>query len=247
MQDNKKDKELVCGHRQRLKNRYFECGIDALSEHEMLEFLLFYSIPRRDTKPLAKKLLLEYGSIEAVITASSRSLELSGLSRNTIIFFKYLSDLELHIQRNKVHGQRVDSFNQLGNYFLRELEKDPTERMVMLLLDGKNSVISFETVCVGGFSATNINMRKITELALLRMAAKVVVAHNHPSGVLRASMQDYVATKNVEYILSQMDIELVEHFIVTPDGFIGIKNERNKENEINQAQAFSGYDYADNI
>lgn len=247
MQEIKKDNKLVNGHRQRLKDRYFECGIEALSEHEKLELLLFFSIPRKDTKPLAKKLLLEYGSIEAVITASAESLVSSGLPRNTVVMFKFLSDLYSHIQRNKIYGQKLENFNQMGNYFLRELEKDPAERMVMLLLDSKNTVMSCETVCVGSFSAANINMRRITELALLRMAAKVVIAHNHPSGLLRASMQDYVATKNVEYVLSQIDIELVEHFIVTPDGFIGIKDERNKESSINQAQSFSGYDYADNI
>ena len=247
MQDTNKDKNLVNGHRQRLKNRFFTCGTDSLSEHELLELLLFYSIPRRDTKPLAKKLLCEYGSLESVILASEDALEKSGLGQSSIVLFKLFSGINSYIHKRKVYGNRVENFMQLGEYFMRELEKDPAERMVMLLLDSKNCVISFETVCLGGFSATNINMRTITELALSKRAAKVAIAHNHPSGILKASMHDYVATKNVEYILSQLDIELLDHYIVTADGFIGIKEERNKENMINQNNSFSGYDYADNV
>ena len=244
MQSENIDKNLAHGHRQRLRDRYINCGIESLSEHEMLEFLLFYAIPRKDTKPLAKNLLKEYGSLEAVLTTAGNSPERSGLSQNSALLFRLLSDFNMYIQRHKACENKIESIKQMGDFFLGELKKDPTERMIMLLLDCKNCVISFETICVGGFTSSNVNMRRITELALFKKAAKVAVAHNHPSGVLKASMQDYVATKNIDYILSQIDIELVEHFIVTPDGFIGIKDERNKESQINQSRSFSGYDYS---
>ena len=102
MQDTNKDKNLVNGHRQRLKNRFFTCGTDSLSEHELLELLLFYSIPRRDTKLLAKKLLCEYGSLESVILASEDALEKSGLGQSSIVLFKLFSGINSSAMRSSV-------------------------------------------------------------------------------------------------------------------------------------------------
>lgn len=227
MTDNKKEKPFYHGHRQRLRQRYFDGGIDALLEHEILELLLFYSIPRVDTKPIAHRLIDAYGSLKNVLSASPESLKANGLSESSVVSIKLFNDTNAWIRRNGVVGKKLSDYNEIGLLMVNELDGSSTERLVVLMLDGKDEVIELKTVCEGSFRSTKVNMRNLVQSCLDRKAVKAVIAHNHPSGDIRPSAEDHVTTAAIENYLSGVDIELVEHYIIADGTYFGIK--RNSE------------------
>ena len=227
MTDNKKEKPFYYGHRQRLRERYLSGGIEALLEHEILELILFYSIPRVDTKPIAHRLIDTYGSLKNVLDASSKSLMSNGLSEASVVNIKLFNDMNMWLRKNGVVGKKFSDYNETGLLMVNELDGSSTERVVLLMLDGKYEVIELKTVCEGGFRSTKTNMRSIVQSCLDRNAAKAVIAHNHPSGDIRPSAEDHATTAAIENCLSDVDIELVEHYIIADGTYFGIK--RNSE------------------
>lgn len=223
----KEDKKYHTGHRKRLRNRYIENGIDALAEHEILELVLFYSVPRVDTKPMAHKLIDEYGSLKNVFSAPFESLRAHGLSEASAAHIKLYSDLGAWFDRNSVNGMTLCDYNESGRFMVRELDGCSSEVLAMLMLDSKNKVLGIKIVCEGGFSNTKVSMKRIVEYCLEKKAAKIILAHNHPSGDVRPSAEDYAVTKSIENYLAGIEIELVEHFVVADGTFFGIMNHCN--------------------
>jgi len=235
MTTGKENKPHYYGHRQRLRERYIENGIDSLLEHEIIEYLLFYSIPRVDTKPLAHKLLDAYGSISNLFNASYESLRSFGLSEASASLITLHTDINNWIRRKKVIGVNLESYEEMGRLMVSELDGHPTERLVMLMLDAKNNAIELKTLCEGSFKSTQLNMKALNESVVLRKAAKVVIAHNHPSGKLESSTEDLVTTDAIEGFLAYTGVELVEHYIVADGTYMGIKwqtAQREKEKEL---------------
>ena len=226
-QAKKQDTPFYYGHRQRLRTRYLENGIDSLLEHEILEFILFHSVPRVDTKPLAHKLIDDYGSLKNVLGASYESLKSSGLSDTSAALIRLFKDVNKWIFRNDVVGKKMNNYNETGLLMVNELDDSGCEKVVALLLDSKDEVIELKTVCEGSFRSTKVNVRNLVQSCLDRNAAKVIIAHNHPSGDIRPSAEDHVTTASIESYLSGVDIELVEHYIVADGTYFGIK--RNSE------------------
>ena len=230
-----KEKPYYHGHRQRLRKRFIENGIDSLLEHEILEFILFHSVPRIDTKPLAHKLIDEYGSLKNLLDASYESLRASGLSEASAAHIVLYKQLDKWICRKDTIGRQMADYNETGRLMVDELDTDITERLAALMLDSKNKVIGFCTVNEGDFRSAGINMRKLMQACLDRKAAKVVLAHNHPSGDLRPSAEDHVMTASVENSLYEIGVELVEHYIVADGTYLGIK--RHSEEMRNGAES----------
>ena len=241
----KPDKPFYHGHRQRLRDRYFENGIDSLHEHEILEMLLGYTILRADTKPLAHRLIDSFGSLESVFSASRESLKKAGLSDTTIAHIKLVTDTNKWIDRNKMVGKKCADHNETGLFMVNELDGCGTETLVALLLDSKDCVLGFKKVCEGSFRSTSVNMKNLIEACFERNAAKVILAHNHPSGDIRPSTEDHVTTTSIEGFLTGVGIELVEHYIIANGTYFGIK--RNAEDarrsyEMQYKRNFGFYD-----
>lgn len=229
------NKPHYLGHRQRLRNRYIENGIESLLEHEVVELILFYSIPRVDTKPLAHKLIDAYGSLEGVLCASYESLREFGLSENSAVLLTMFAKSGEWIRRKNVHGMNIEKYDEIGQLLVGEFDGCSAEKLVMLLLDAKNNVIELKTVCEGSFKGTQVNMKAINDEVVLRKAAKVVLAHNHPSGKLDVSTDDIVSTDAVESFLECIGVELVEHYVIADGTYLGIKRQENdheKEREL---------------
>lgn len=223
MAENKENKPYYYGHRQRLRERYLEGGIDALLEHEILELLLFYSIPRIDTKPIAHRLIDTYGSLKNVLGASSESLKANGLSESSIVNIKLFNDMNRWLRRNGVVGKKFNDYNEIGLLMVNELDDSGSEKLVVLMLNGKDEVIELKTICEGSFRSTAINMKSLVKSCLDRDAEKVIIAHNHPSGDIRPSAEDHVTTASVENYLSGVGIKLIEHYIIADGTYFGIK------------------------
>lgn len=217
------NKPFYSGHRKRLRTRYMENGIDSLMEHEILEFILFHSIPRVDTKPISHKLIDRFGSLKNVLCASGESLKEAGLSDISVAHIRLFNDMNNWLRRNGVVGKKLCDYNETGLLMVNEFDNCNTEKLIALMLDSKDEVIELKTICEGSFRGTSVNMKCLVKSCLDRNAAKVVIAHNHPSGDIRPSAEDHVTTSSVENYLSGVGIELVEHYIVADGTYFGIK------------------------
>ena len=211
------------GHRERLKKRYISGGINALAEHEVLELMLFYSIVRVDTKPLAHRLIEKFGTLENVLCASVETLVEEGLTRNSAVHLKLFSDISSYLVRKCFVAGKLLRYNEIGEFFVREFSGDKKERVIAVLVDGKNRIISVEDICDGSLTYTKMGVRKLTELCLKKSATKLILAHNHPSGKISPSTSDYMSTAKLEKMLSELDIELFENYIIGGGDYVGIK------------------------
>ena len=243
MSGNDNLKNFRQGHRERLRKRFLENSIDALAEHEILEMILFYSIPRVDTKPIAYKLIEEFGSLEAVLSAPYESLTAYGLTSACAAYLKLFNNVPSWISRNNIVGKTVSGYNEIGNIFLQELKGDKTERVVMLMLDCKNRVICLKTVCTGSFTGTKIETHILGQSAILKGASKVAIAHNHPGGKKELSLSDHMTTGTLENLFSMLDVEFLEHYIVTDDSFYGIYNHKEHLDKTGEAIYLKNHGY----
>ncbi len=212
-------------HRERLRNRYIENGIDSLQEHEILEMLLFYSIPVVNTNPLAHNLLSKFGSLKNVLEASAEELsQVSGLGEKSVIFIGFLKDIYAHISAKPLDKKAAMTYESIGEMFVEKLKNCKTESVEMLLLDAMDRVISLEHICEGSFNSAEIDMRKIVHLALMKSAAKVAIAHNHPDGNTNLSIADKAVTTMLTSFLNQIDVEFVGHYVIANNTYVGIHN-----------------------
>ncbi|MBO5868761.1 MAG: RadC family protein, partial [Oscillospiraceae bacterium] len=172
-------------HRQRVKERYEQYGLDSFFEHEVLEMLLFYIIARKDTNPVAHRLIDRFGSLDKVFSAPISELEkVEGVGHSTALYLKTLHDLEKYRAVHRLSNvEIVSSIQECGNYMLPFYKDCKVEKAYILCLDAKGQVLNCREVAEGTMNATNISVRKIAEIALAEGAAAVVLAHNHPTGV----------------------------------------------------------------
>ena len=210
------------GHRSRLRDRYLENGIDALAEHEILEFLLFYAIPRTDTKPIAYRLIDEFGSLKGVLNAPYDSLISFGLTSACASYIRMLSDVPEWIFRHSIKGEKITGYNEIGNIFLTKLRNEPMEKVAVLILDAKDRIVDLRIISEGSFSDVTLDMRKIAEICLSSKAAKVYLAHNHPGEKFELSPSDYACHNSLTNLFSKLDIEYPEHYIISGDTFFGM-------------------------
>ena len=243
MPNKNNPKNFKQGHRERLRKRYLENGIDSLAEHEILEFILFYSIPRIDTKPIAYRLIDEFGSLEGVLSAPYEALTAFGLTSVCAAYIKLFSNVPSWINRNNIIGKMVSGYNEIGNAFLSEFGDDKTEKVVMMMLDSKNRVISMKTVCYGSFTGTKIETHILGQSAILKGAAKVAIAHNHPGGGKEISLNDHMTTGTLENLFSMLDVEVIEHYIISDGSFYGIYKHKEQVSKTGELIYFKNHVY----
>lgn len=211
-------------HRQRVRARYESFGIDQFHEHELLELLLFYSIPRKDTNEIAHRLIKRFGSLERTLTAPIQELEkVEGMGHHSALFLKMLNDLEHYRQLHRDFGTVImGSLQDCGQYLLPYFAGSKVEKVFLLCLDGKAQVLACREVVEGSVNAVAVSVRRIAEIALTEGASVVVLAHNHPSGVAIPSEEDIITTHQVERALGTIDVKLVDHIIVEGGEFVSM-------------------------
>lgn len=214
------------GHRSRLKARFLVDGLDNFNEINALELLLFYTIPRSDTNPLAHRLLDRFGSFSAVLDADYNDLlEVEGVSDHTATFLKLLPESARYYESCKISQRKeLSTLSDIGEFFVRKYVGVVKEIVYMLLLDNKRCVISIEKVHEGSVSSAAVSVRKMAETALKKRAAAVVIAHNHPSGLAIPSPDDILVTRNINSALQMLEIEFIDHFVVAENKYCTILN-----------------------
>lgn len=210
------DAELRKGHRKRLRERFMRAGSEALQDYEMLELVLFRSIPHRDVKPLAKRLLLRFGDFNRVISARPSLLrEVDGIGEATVQDLKIVEAAAHALARAKVlHQEVLSSWSQLMTYCKTAMAHRETEQFRILFLDRKNVLVADEEQQEGTVDHVPVYPREVARRALELNASAVILVHNHPSGNPAPSQADIDMTLLVENALGAIGVTLHDHVIV---------------------------------
>ena len=210
------------GHRARMKKKLLENGERSLADHELLEVLLDYAIPRRDTNELAHRLLKQFGSLRGVLSAPVQELAcVSGVGQQAALLMGMVPMLcRRAAQREK--EQILNSVDACGAYFTELLGSSRREMLWQVCLDGKGKVLSSRCLAEGDVSMAAVSVRQVVEYALRAGAVGVVLAHNHPSGVALPSQEDIATTRLIQDALRTMNIQLVDHIVVADGDYVSM-------------------------
>ena len=216
------------GHRERLRSRFLEAGSDALSDYEMLELVLFRALPRRDVKPLAKKLIETFGSFNEVIAAPlSRLGEVKGLGEAAIAELKIVQAAANRLAKGAFKGRKVlSSWSAVLDYCRAAMAFADKEQFRILFLDNRNRLIADEVQQTGTVDHTPVYPREVVKRALELSATAIVLVHNHPSGDPTPSRADIQMTQSIQEIAKPLGISLHDHIIVGKEGHASLKGLR---------------------
>ena len=204
------------GHRERLREKFLKGGAEALEEHELLELILFYSIPRKNTNELAHSLISRFGSLRGVLDASSQSLmAINGIGPGAALHIKLIGAL---IFRYNLSGsgvkQRLDSYSAVSDFVCGLFVGETEERVFAIMLNNSLGLIGYKAIGTGGIKLSMAHSRELLEDCIFSNAAYVIIAHNHPEGVALPSGMDVEATQIFHNALRYAGIDLIDHFVV---------------------------------
>ncbi len=210
------------GHRQRVRRRFSENGLAGFADHEALELLLYYAIPRGDVNPLAHALMDRFGSLSGVLSAPAELLvQVEGVGERTAMLLRLVPKLAQKARLADLERElALNTRERVGAYLLELFSRERNEAVYQICLDGKGKLLACRRLGEGGASAVNLDVRKIVQNAIVFSACSVILAHNHPSGVALPSQADHAATLRVKAALESVDVRLEDHIIVADHDFI---------------------------
>ena len=216
--------QIHAGHRQRLKERFLQEGLDHFSQVNALELLLFYCVPRRDTNPLAHKLLEHFGKLHNVLEASYEELmKVEGVNENIATYLTLLHATGRYYVKNRNQENVIlTTIDQCGDYLMPHFHGLQNETVFLLCLDAKCKVLACKKVGEGSVNSASISIRKIVETALGSNAVSVVLAHNHPSGLAIPSVEDIQTTRRIAAALQSVEVQLADHIVVADGDYVSM-------------------------
>lgn len=202
-------------HRKRIKKKFAEKGLSVFEEHEILELILFYSIPRKDTNELAHALIDKFGSLRMVLEADISDLcKVSGIGADSASLIKLVSETALRYLSLKEEAPKaISTSHDAAMFICSRIGGLPNEVFAVLCLNSQMGVISFDIVEHGTVTQSNVSPRKVVECAIRHNAASVILAHNHPSGTMAASEEDRYVTEKLCKALEGIGIRVIDHII----------------------------------
>jgi len=212
------------GHRARLRKRLFEAGPKALLDHELLEYLLTLTIPRVDTKPLARNLIGQFGGLGSLLAADAQTLRREGLSEPTIGALKIAEATALRLLETRVEGRPVlSSWDALGDYLQAAMAHSSVEEVRVLFLNAKNMLLANEAMWRGSVDEASVHVREVISRAIALGATAIIIVHNHPSGDPSPSQQDIGLTRDLIEAGRHMKVTVHDHVIVGSAGRTSMK------------------------
>ncbi len=220
------EKQLGKGHRARLRQRLLNGSADALLDHELIEYLLALAIPRRDTKPLAKLLVDQFGGLSGVLTADGESLKnVPGMGETSAAALKIVQAAALRLISEPVREHPIlTSWQALLDYLRADMAHLVHERVRVLHLNSKNRLIRDELVSEGSIDQAAIHTREVIKRALELGSAAIILVHNHPSGDSSPSRQDIAITKDICDAGRKLGIAVHDHIIIGKDGHTSFRS-----------------------
>lgn len=212
------------GHRDRMRQRFLQEGLDGFTDIQVLELLLFYCISRKDTNPIAHALLEQFGSLSQVLEAPVEELcKVEGIGENAAVFLQLVTQVGRYYLTDRVSKIKVLPTLESCAEYMRPLFFGRKVEMVYLLcLDAKCKVLCCRKIAEGSVNSTGISVRKIVEMALAANASSVVLAHNHPGGLAIPSSEDVAVTRRVVAALQAVEIHFIDHIVVADDDYVSM-------------------------
>ena len=216
--------ESASGHRARLRKRLYDGGPKALLDHELVEYLLALTIPRVDTKPLAKKLIAQFGGVGPLLSASAETLKREGLSDPAIGALKIAEATALRLLETRIEGRPlISSWNALEDYLQAAMAHSPVEEVRVLFLNSKNLLLANEAMWQGSVDEAAVHVREVIARAIALGATALIIVHNHPSGDPAPSSQDIRLTRDLVEAGRHMKVTIHDHVIVGSSGRTSMK------------------------
>ena len=213
------------GHRGRVRERVMKAGVEPLADYELLELLLFYSIERIDTKPMAKALLERFGTLGDVFAAEPAQLREFEIDQRTLVHFKAMREVGRRLAERKVKDMPVlTNWQQLIDYCHAALAHEKTEQFRILFLDRKNVLIADEVQQRGTIDHTPVYPREVVKRALALNAAALILVHNHPSGDPKPSRDDIEMTREIKTASEALGITIHDHLVIGRKGHASFRS-----------------------
>lgn len=219
---DKSDNSDRIGHRERQRQRFLNSDIKKLSDRDLLEMILFYSLPRVDTKPIANELIKKYVTLPNILDADPDELsKVTGIKTNSLVLFRLIKETASRCRDGRVFGNFLDP--DFAKAYLKDLFGNAeTELVYALFLDEQGSLLNKQLIFRGGISSAKFSLRPVTEGSIRSGGNTVIVAHNHPSGSSVPSGEDIHTTKLMASYLLANEITLAEHYVVGKNSVTGI-------------------------
>ena len=214
------------GHRERMLNKFSANGFAGLEEHEKLEIILFFSVPRRNTNDIAHILLNKYHTIADVMDAPEKELiKYKGITKRTVQLFRLIKEAYSTYKIEKTYENSfLTTVDEFGTYFQLYLAPAVDEKLVMMSLDSRGKKISTDVIEEGSVTFVSTNAKKILETVIRNKATEVVFCHNHPGGIVTPSKGDKIATVQMNEYLKTIGVRLRDHYIVTKDQYYSMES-----------------------
>lgn len=226
MGNKDKDKDIHKGHRERMRNKFLKTEFESFEDHEIIEFLLFYAIPRVNTNPIAHRLIKEFKTFGKVCNADlSELVKIEGLGEKGALFLKAIPKIAnaYILSANKI--QNLSDEKAITTYFKNRYIGVISEKVIIACLDDRLNLIADTVIADGEPESVSISVRKIAEFAFKHNCSNVIISHNHPNSHAIPSDEDLKATTELYKILRPIGVNLLDHIIVGNNGdVISLKN-----------------------
>lgn len=215
--------QIHAGHRQRLRANYLKNGADGFNDHQLLEFLLSYAIPRKDTNGLAHLLIQHFGSLENVFQATLEELcKVEGMNERIAILIRLVPDMVRRCWTNRSKIETISTTEEAADYLEPYFRGERQERIYLLSLGANDRILACDCLANGKSDRVTLEPKALVEAALRHRAKTLILAHSHPSGYPEASGEDVAVTRQCRLLLRQMDIELRDHIIFADDDYFSM-------------------------
>lgn len=220
-----KNKPDYLGHRARIREKFLNSFGAELHDYELLEILLFSAFTRKDSKPLAKKLISKFGDISTVLNASEEMLrDVEGVSDSVVVQLKLVAEISKRIFKKSAQEKPVlNNFDAVISYASLLLKDLKHEAFYVLFLDKKYQLIEEQLIANGENDIVLVSAKDVARRALMLHSASVILAHNHPSGELKPSNSDIKTTNEIVEVLRKLQIQVLDHLIISKSGNFSFK------------------------
>ena len=213
------------GHRARMRKRFLEQGLEGFEDHQVLEMLLYYSVPREDTNELAHDLIESFGSFSNVLEAPVTDfMKVKGVGEKTATMLSFVGSTVRYymVDKKKQDSNILSTLNECVDYLKPYFTGRRNETVYILCLDAKCKVLLCKNLGEGGVNSAAVPMRKIVDVAMASNATSVVLAHNHPGGLAYPSGDDVNTTKQLAATLQAVDVILADHIIFSDEESVSL-------------------------
>lgn len=220
------EENLHDGHRNRLRELAFKNNFKNMEQHQLLELLLSYVIPRKDTNPIAHRLIKKFGSFTGVLDASKEDLvQVDGVGNTTASFIASLKHFFYAYNAGKINSfSKITNVKEAVEYTEKLFKGKNIEEFYIICIDGANNVKVCENISTGSANKANVDIKKVVEIVYKSNATNVIIAHNHPDGTSRPSFADDKLTKAILTTLALSNINLLDHIIISKTDYFSYRN-----------------------